>query len=470
MRRTASRLILLSMVAALLLLAQPVSSQTDIPITDLGAMGSYGSPTDVNNQGQVVGYHTPAGSLSNIHFLWTPVNGWLDLPGDGLRYIYNNDLGQVVANKYNDDGQPETILWENGQPTPLGNLGGKAYAVPRALNELGQVIGDSYTAEAEAHAYLWAREGGMLDLGTLDGDRSRAVGMNDLGWVVGDSYTADGANHAFLWTPRDGMVDLGTLGGTYSRADAVNNTGQVVGTSYTSANDDHAFLWTAKGGMVDLGTLGGTYSGALDISESGHVVGWSYTSGDAEKHAFLWTSGGGMKDLGTLGGGKSWANRVNNLGHVVGNSRLATGETRAFYWTPTGGIVALGILPGGSRSDALDINERGQVVGWSNTADGTRHALLWTVASPEQQIQALGDQVMGLVDDGVLNSGSANALIQKLDNAARQLDAGKTNVVCAQMEAFINQVETLVRTGKLTEELGAELIGAANSIISLVCG
>jgi hypothetical protein len=78
--------------------------------------------------------------------------------------------------------------------------------------------------------------------------------------------------------------------------------------------------------------------------------------------------------------------------------------------------------------------------------------------------------VAGLVDEGVLNSGNANALIQKLETAARQLDAGKTNVVCAQLETFINQVEALIRTGKLTEELGAELIGAANSIISLVCG
>jgi len=470
MRRITIRLALLSIVAALLLLAQPVSSQTDIPVTDLGPMASYGSPTDVNNQGHVVGWHSPPGSFGSVHFLWTPANGWLDLPGGGLRYVYNNDLGQVVANNYVATGQVETVLWDNGQSTPLGDLGG-AYALPRDLNEAGQVAGDSYTAERKWHAYLWTQEGGMVDLGTLGEDRSRAVGMNDLGWVVGDSLTADGANHAFLWTPGDGMVDLGTLGGNYSRAYAVNNSGQVVGASSTSADEDHAFLWTAKGGMVDLGTLGGTYSAACDISESGHVIGSSYTAGNAETHGFLWTSAGGMVDLGTLGGGRSRANRVNKFGQVVGSSRLATGETHAFHWTPVAGIVDLGTITGGSTSDAVDVNEQGLVVGWSSAADGTRHAVLWTaMLSPEQQIQVLNDQVTGLVDEGVLSSGSANALIQKLDNAARQLDAGKTSVVCAQLEAFINQVEALTRTGKLTEELGAELIGAANSIIGQVCG
>ena len=49
----------------------------------------------------------------------------------------------------------------------------------------------------------------MVDLGTLGGD-STAFAVNNSGQVVGVSDIS-GNRHAFSWTRQGGMVDLGTL-------------------------------------------------------------------------------------------------------------------------------------------------------------------------------------------------------------------------------------------------------------------
>ena len=471
MRKTVSRLILLGVAATLLLLAQPVSSQDNIPIADLGPSDGEGQAYEVNNQGHVVGSHRPPGTGA-AHFLWSAQNGWVDLRGRGRPESYVNEMRQVATTVYTDTttAVPLPIIYDGGEETWLGHLGG-GRGMPCDINEKGEVAGNSLTDDQEWHAFLWTPGGGMQDLGTLGGNRSRVLSMNDSAWVVGDSFTADGDNHAFLWrNAAEGMRDLGTLGGTYSRARDVNNLGQVVGASSPETGDDHAFLWTEDDGMIDLRTLGGSESGAFDISESGHVVGWSDTSGNAESHAFLWTAGGGMQDLGAFSGGTSIAEQVSNSGHVVGYSSLATGDTRAFFWTPASGMVDLGTLPGGQEGQAVDINEGWQVVGWSDTPTGEKHAVLWTVLrSPEEQMMDMIAQIEGLLDVGLLKTGKANALIQKLENAIRLLDDGKTGPTCRQLEAFVNQVEAATKTGDLPEETGFELIDAATSVLDLVC-
>lgn len=471
MKTTVSRLTLLSVVAALLLLTHPVSSQTEIPITDLGPLVEYGSPRDINNQGEVVGWYSPPGFGAAL-FLWTPENGWLDLPMVGLTYVYVNDLRLVAATEFVPGGL-QAVLWEDGEITPLGHLGGST-SLPRDINEAGQVAGDSSNALGETHAFVWTPEGGMQDLGTLGGGRSSARAMNDLGWVAGYGLTAGGENHAWLWTPTDAMIDLGTLGGNYSGSCDINSLGQVAGSSVTSGGEYHAFLWTAGAGMQDLGTLGGDWSSARAMNDLGWVVGSGRTA-DSEYHAFLWTPADGMIDLGTLGGSYSEAYDINNVGQVVGRSSTGAGAYHAFLWTAKGGMTDLGTL-GGNYSNSVEINEQGQVVGWSDTAStdtasGERHAVIWTTRlAPDDQIRALISDVAGLVDEGLLNKGRGNALIQKLENALRMLDQEKPPTACRQLEAFVNQVEAYTRMGVLPDDVGAELINVANTVIGQLCG
>jgi probable HAF family extracellular repeat protein len=210
----------------------------------------------------------------------------------------------------------------------------------------------------------------MTDLGTLDGNSSRAYGINDNGQVVGYSDTAtSGYFHAFVTDASGQMTDLGTLGGNSSYAYGINNNGQVVGEATSSSGPVHAFVSDGtSGSMIDLGTLGGNYSYALGINDSGQVVGYATTdSSNYYSHAFVSDGSGSMTDLGTFGGNYSYAQAINDSGQVVGYAYTSSGFSHAFVSDGTpGSMTDLGTL-GGNLSFAYGINDSGLIVGNSGS-------------------------------------------------------------------------------------------------------
>ena len=291
----------------------------------------------------------------------------------------------------------------------LGSLGG-GWSVPNAINEAGQVVGCSNTISGFGHAFLWD-EGEMTDLGTLGGGYdSSANGINDAGQVVGHSGSDDGS--AFIWDSTNGMRYLDGIGDTESEARDINNSGQVVGSIYgypgfgflwdngqmtdlesgtpfginnasqVVGGDPHAFLWD-DGDTIDMGTLGGSFSRAYAINEAGQVIGYADSAG-GDEHAFLWEDGE-MIDLGTFGGSNSRANDINNAGQIVGHSYLDPPSIgyRAFLWDSENGMIELSDLlfdsSGWERlTYAMAINNYGQIVGQGITAGGETHAFLMT--------------------------------------------------------------------------------------------
>ena len=141
------------------------------------------------------------------------------------------------------------VIWQNGQLTQLGTLGGATSAPvlgSRGVSRTGDVVGTSRNASGQPHAFLW-RQGRMIDLGTLGGSSSGASAVNDRGQVVGVSTTASGASHAFLWS--DGrMIDLGAPGGATSAPVDINNADQIVGyVQAADGSDSHPVRWTVRG-------------------------------------------------------------------------------------------------------------------------------------------------------------------------------------------------------------------------------
>lgn len=200
--------------------------------------GNNGFATAVNDRGRIVGWaetavHDPTCVAPQVlqfeAVVWGPGDNQVQqLPTygsdpDGAATGING-RGQVVGisgicqNAVGNQSAAHAVLWQNGVPTNLGNLGGTAWNTPMAINNQGVIVGfsdltgDQGGANPNFHAFIWMRPGPMQDLGTLSGDAiSEALGVNAQNQIVGVSYAAGFANpRAFIYESQR-MVDLNTL-------------------------------------------------------------------------------------------------------------------------------------------------------------------------------------------------------------------------------------------------------------------
>lgn len=229
--------------------------------------GNNGFATGINNRGQAVGWaentvHDPTCVAPQVlqfeAVVWGPRPGEMQQltpygsdPDSAATGI--NDGGQVVGisgvcqNAVGNQSALHALLWQNGTPINLGNLGGTAWNTPMAINDNGLIIGfsdltgDQNGNNPNFHAFSWTRPGPMQDLGTLSGDAiSEALGVNQQAQIVGVSYASGFSNpRAFIY--EDGaMTDLNTLAPNsplyLQVAQDINNSGVIVGMGCTPGN------------------------------------------------------------------------------------------------------------------------------------------------------------------------------------------------------------------------------------------
>lgn len=189
--------------------------------------------------------------------------------------------------------QFEAVIWQrtyNGawQVRQLPPLGSDPDSAATAINDLGRAVGISgqcgvaIGGVSAIHAVLW-QDGKPIDLGNLGSAHgwNTPFAINKYGVIVGfANQTDDIVNgslilnpEAFDWTKESGMKPLGTLpGDAISEATDINAQGQIVGISARDANfdDQRAFIYQ-NGHMTPLNNLIGSAGNELFIFNTGGI-------------------------------------------------------------------------------------------------------------------------------------------------------------------------------------------------------
>jgi probable HAF family extracellular repeat protein len=345
------------------------------------------------------------------------------------------------------------------------------HCTANSINDNGQIVGGSSISNGNKACYWENGNSDPLYLKTLEGTLlktpgySYAYSVNDKGQIVGQSRYS-----ACYWENSNSysVLPLKKPVGTRSSASSINDKGQIVGTSFpTTVNIGYACYWeNSNSDFLLLKTPGGTSGSASSINDKGQIVGTSATS-TGEAHACYWeNSNSEPVPLKTLGGTTSSASSINDKGQIVGTSATSTGETNACYWENSNSDpLDLKTLGGPEPDHARSINDKGQIVGSSGP-----YACLWTILTPEQATEKEVSTVKDLVSSGVLNKGQGTALTVKLEKARTYLKAGDTKKALNELNAFVNQVNSLIvsSTDNNKKQALQALLDEANAIIKAI--
>lgn len=394
-----------------------------------------------------------------------------------------NENGQVAGWIY-VGANAHAAIYSSGAWRDLGVPAGDQLSALFAINAAGAAVGYSFASlpgPDNRWQAIWAPAGAasVQALSVLAPD-SFAYAINDGGAIAGclnryDDIFPD-PHRAFLYAGGS-VTDLHTLLSSspmtdFSCARDVNNAGVVVGEFQPTSAPQRGFLY--RNGAVALLTQGAAYlTNASAVSNSGRIVGEGRLAGFTADHALAYdVATGAITSLNVEGTGayNSRAFDVNSRGDVVGSMFLGTGE-RAFL-ASGGQVLDLNdLLPAGSEwvlQEAVSINDRGQIVGRGilESAPGeTRYFLMDPSLTPGAALDGLIAQVRALKAAGFLSNGNATSLIAKLVTADRHLGGRCERLAVQSLEAFVRQVDMLIRTGRLSASRGEPLIDEANRII-----
>lgn len=231
---------------------------------EIKVLDSLGGPSEavalrvVNGKPLVAGSSRSPGGGNDEHAVIWDDGGLVELPEAGRVVSRANGidaLGTVVGETRTADTSIQGASWSAGQLTDLES--DPYYRTSATAVEGLAIVG--YRARASkgpSVASLW-QSGQRTELGTLGGMQSFPYGVATVSGtlrVVGESNPPlTSATHAFFW--QNGVIsDLGTLGGGMSGATAINSAGQVVGWSWDETHRSQAALWE-QGKSFDLNRL-----------------------------------------------------------------------------------------------------------------------------------------------------------------------------------------------------------------------
>jgi uncharacterized membrane protein len=238
----------------------------------LGGFDGYAA--GVNNKGQVVGWaettvhDSTCTSPQVLQFeatVWGPrLNQVTALkpigadPDSAATAI--NDQGQVVGISgicsvaVGGASAEHAVIWENGVPTNMGNIGGHAWNTPVAINNHGVVTGFANTsgdkfAPLSPTGFIWTSTNGMQRIDPVPGTgdtNSIGFDINESGQVAGQSFGKAGVR-AMLYengasTDLNTLVINGDVNLDLVLAQGINDAGEISGTAVDSTGLQVGFL------------------------------------------------------------------------------------------------------------------------------------------------------------------------------------------------------------------------------------
>jgi probable HAF family extracellular repeat protein len=216
---------------------------------------------------------------------------------------------QNPAASLNQYYQYKPVLWRHHAIEELVTVGGDPVGTAVAINNHGEAVGTTGTCGAASfvvgyyinplHAVLWEKDGTPIDLKSLGGNESSALGnaakdINSRGHVVGFSSLSDNVTiNAFLWTREAGKMKalVPIKGVANSIAIALNDSDEVVGSSINSAfTSMTATIWK-QGVPADLNTLIPANSSlylifGCSINSRGQILGLATNLAGTVYHAY----------------------------------------------------------------------------------------------------------------------------------------------------------------------------------------
>jgi len=202
----------------------------------------------------------------------------------------------------------------------------------------------------------------------------------------------------------------------------------------------------------------GTFTMTLTVTD---VFGWQKTSsrlvtignvapqiapfnGATILQGETYTSGGSFTDPGAA----AWIASV-NYGDGTGNQPLAlTGKTFSLSHT---------FAAAGTFTVAVTVTD--------GDALATRGATV-VVESASQGIGHLDESIQGLGD--ALNGGQVNSLRSKLKNASSQLDKGNSGAAANTLDAFANEIQATINSGRLSDADGSAILAYVRRVIGSI--
>ncbi|MFC1628973.1 hypothetical protein ACFL3H_07665 [Gemmatimonadota bacterium] len=405
-----------------------------------------------------------------------------------------NDKGEIVGSgRHVETNQQHALLWNGYEWRDLGNLGYQR-CIAIAINNNSIVVGYCYTGPIPSDREWFIWDGEMHSLGIpVVGLNSGPWKINDNGQILGWYRNQDKQYRILLWD--NGFQEVeppAFIDGDHAPYPIypnsvdpydMNNSGQIVGTLDNINNQAGwaPFLYDPQrtDPWIGLPELGGGDGHAHGINNQGLIVGTAQADNPNSPYgiswnAVIWGSDGTiLNDLGRPDTGiHAVAVDINDNGDVIVRSApnwgLGPPYNLATAWLWDGGWTQLGGL-GGLRTGPIAINIRGEIIGQVQTPERELRAVAWRlIQTPEDQITRLVLEIKSLVDSGVMEQGESNSLSAKLEGAIRSMEKGNTGASINQLQAFINQIEAMIRSGRIETGKGQSLINTTLDLIEQI--